>query len=138
MSGKSNVGAYNPNWRDRMRRRREALIDWAITDRTVGGGSVPNSWASLRIKGDTTRYDGASRYSLRFDNDAFGIIGWKGYPDNDPDDDMVCISVPSWVFRRMAVWYLWRWAVGEWFGLRRWLFYKRLHRQVARWRGMSR
>lgn len=35
-------------------------------------------------------------------------------------------------FRKLALWYLWRWTWGEWFGLRRWLFYRHLHWQVKK------
>ena len=37
-------------------------------------------------------------------------------------------------FRKLALWYLWRWAWGEWFGLRRSLFYWDLHRRCKKQR----
>ena len=33
---------------------------------------------------------------------------------------------------KLIFWYLWRFAYGEWFGLRRYLFYKFLHRRCEK------
>lgn len=35
-------------------------------------------------------------------------------------------------FHKIIRWYLWQWSVHDWFGLRRWLWYKLLHRMVNR------
>lgn len=129
--------SYAPTFRDRMRERRQNFMEWLLTDRTVGGGSVPNSWSSLKVEPKNTNWDGATRYSMRFVDDAFGIMAWKGYPDNEPDEDMICVNVRADVFRRMAAWYLWRWATGEWFGLRRYFYYKRLRRRMAKYHALT-
>ena len=40
--------------------------------------------------------------------------------------------------RRLAWFILWNWwAKGQWFGLRRWAWYKLLHRRIARWRAFT-
>lgn len=61
-------------------------------------------------------------YVFSFLNDSFEI--GIGYPN-------------KWhgIYRREVInkfirWYLWQWSVGEWFGLRRWIWYKMLNRRV--------
>ncbi len=125
--------AYRPTRMDKLRRCKNLIVAWAISDTTVGGESVPNSWASLKIKGNPRSYPGVSRYNIGFGDDAHMVQAWSGFEGESHEHDSTVVYVPATVFRRMAIWYLWRWAVGEWFGLRRWLFYKRLHRKVARW-----
>jgi len=39
------------------------------------------------------------------------------------------LELPAEGFRWLALWYLWRWAWGEWFGLRRRLYYWDLSRR---------
>lgn len=34
-------------------------------------------------------------------------------------------------FHRIIRWYLWQWAFSEWFGLRRWIWYKLLNRSMT-------
>lgn len=121
-----------PTWRNRIQRRRQEVVAWLLTDRSVGGESVPNSWASLKIRSNPNVYPGTSRYNIGFADDAHMIQAWAGFEGSDPEDDPSVLYLPATVFRRMAIWYLWRWTVGEWFGLRRWLFYMRLSRNVRK------
>lgn len=67
-----------------------------------------------------------------FNNDAFEI--WLGtkYIEHERVDEQWEFHDRTEVFRRIALWYLWRWAWGEWFGLRRWLYYKNLHRRCEK------
>ena len=67
--------------------------------------------------------DGVDHVAV-FNNDAFEV--WLGYPD-------------KWLahysrkdFEKIIRWYLWRRIYGEWFGLRRSLWYWLLKRRVAR------
>lgn len=137
MSEKTPCGASDPSRRERLRRRREKFIAWLLTDTTVGGESVPNSWSSLQIRPKNDNWDGATRYDVRFVDDSFGLMAWKGADEDfTADSAYMCMNVRADVFRRIALWYLWRWAVGEWFGLRRWLYYKRLFRRLNSYRRM--
>lgn len=61
-------------------------------------------------------------YSMRFGNDAFDVWISTQYSD-EKKSKYTCVMAAE-DFRKLALWYLWRWVVGEWFGLRRWLFYK--------------
>lgn len=65
-------------------------------------------------------------YSMHFDNDAHDLWICTQYSDDSQSQHM-CV-IPAEDFRKLALWYLWRWAWGEWFGLRRWLFYRALDR----------
>lgn len=135
----SESATYTPTPRQRIRRTLREFTERAISDNTVGTGSVPNSWASKTFT--TSRPSGVdggtTHYHIRFADDAFGVIGWRAWSDNpDEDEQAVCVNMQAPIFRKVALWYLWRWFVGEWFGLRRWLFYKNLNRKVRGYRRM--
>jgi hypothetical protein len=66
---------------------------------------------------------------VMFLNDAFEL-GF-GYPN----EWHMIIRRKS--FHKIMRWYLWNWVVFEWFGVRRWLWYKLLHRRVNRDRVMG-
>lgn len=86
-----------------------------------GIGGPPNNfrWCNgIRDQRDTVTYN------VSFNNDAFEI--WIGEKWDDEESFRWAFHCRATVFRQMALWYLWRWAWGEWFGLRRWLFYKDL------------
>lgn len=90
--------------------------------------SVPNDGQSspeysTRAYGMST---GHLWYSIRFGNDAFDVWISTQYSDEKSSKYMCVMAAED--FRKLALWYLWRWAWGEWFGLRRWLFYKNLER----------
>jgi hypothetical protein len=65
-----------------------------------------------------------------FGNDAHDV--WIHTQYNDDDRSKYLCVMAAEDFRKLALWYLWRWVWGEWCGLRRWLFYKRLRQQVRR------
>jgi hypothetical protein len=65
-------------------------------------------------------------YQIYFTNDAHDLMIATHYSDDTEYRNMV--AIPAEDFRKLALWYLWRWAWGEWFGLRRWLFYWNLRR----------
>lgn len=67
-------------------------------------------------------------YSCHFNNDAYEIWFWQEF---DGEPGKWAFFLDAGAFRRMALWYLWRWAWGEWFGLRRKLFYWDLNRRWA-------
>lgn len=102
----------------------------------VGLGGPPNGWHSLHVireQGfDKHGHPYLWRNGLTFLNDSFEI-GISVFEEEcgQVTADRWMATLPVWVFRRMALWYLWRWAWGEWFGLRRWLFYRWLHHKVA-------
>ena len=109
------------------------LRAWLLEDRPGAGlGGPPNNWQSAKIVPTRTSGDTGVEYTyIGFRNDAFEI--WIGKKYNDSADTwMGFVSAPT--FRRMAIWYLWRWAWGEWFGLRRKLFYWDLNRRVRSWK----
>ena len=139
MTEQSQPAAYTPTRRQRIRRALREITERAISDNTVGTGSVPNSWASktFRTSRPSGVVGGTTHYHVRFADDAFGVIGWRAWKDNPGEDEQaICVNMQAPVFRRVALWYLWRWAAGEWFGLRRWLFYRHLHYKVSCYRAM--
>lgn len=103
---------------------------WVLEDGTNGEGGVPNKWAaSPRWRPGQPEIAGVW-YQAEFGNDAFDIhLVRKWEPNDEPriDFQMRCTD-----FRRVALWYLWRWAWGEWFGVRRWLYYRWLFAHIRR------
>lgn len=111
---------------------------WAIEDRATGGlGGPPNKWAA------SPRYpsrqhgmsSGHEWYKLAFGNDAFDVHLITKYTDDKESEIRLMIAAED--FRKLAIWYLYRWAWGEWFGLRRKLFYWWLNRHVAKVRAAT-
>lgn len=110
---------------------------WLIEDKAnVGLGGPPNNWSGSPeiVVQDGTKSDPTYRYgySVHFNNDAHEI--WINVFETERGENhshwaFYCSAAS---FRKMAFWYLWRWAWGEWFGLRRWLFYKWLFRHVQK------
>jgi hypothetical protein len=125
-------------WRGRwIRLRRFSLENWLyhrLSDHSLGCGNdfVPLDHRTLYVdhNGQFLRYEGV--YS-----DTHGIVNVFTFLD---DSFKIGIGWPSkWhcILRREVIhtfiwWYLRQWAFGEWFGVRRWLWYKLLHRRVAR------
>lgn len=108
-----------------------SLRQWVLEDKANDGlGGPPNNWHYSREF--HTRAHGMSTghkwYSLHFDNDAFDV--WIATRMTDEKRSRWMMSMAAEDFRKLALWYLWRWSWGEWFGLRRWLYYKWLHRHV--------
>ena len=66
--------------------------------------------------------DQGCEHVVVFENDAFEL-GF-GYPNKWH------MFITRKSFHKIVRWYLWRWGWGEWFGLRRYLWYKLLHRRV--------
>lgn len=111
--------------------RRVSLREWLLEDgATRGLGGPPNNWQSVDVADGR---DGA-QYGARFGDDATSIMIWVRYPDDSSGEGRWLCDLRAPVFRRFALWYLWRWMYGEWFGLRRRLYYRWLHRHVARMR----
>lgn len=72
-----------------------------------------------------------SWWGIEFNNDAFDVAISTQHTDEIKPQIALCMAAED--FRKLALWYLWRWAWGEWFGVRRRLFYWHLKRQVAAW-----
>lgn len=101
----------------------ESRIYYLLSGHDCGNETVPLDHQSIRIDDD-----GVTRVFC-FLNDSFEI--GIGYPDR-----WHCI------LRREAVhkfifWYLSKWIFGEWLGLRRWIWYKLLHRRCRRYQGAA-
>jgi hypothetical protein len=129
-------------WRGRwIRLRSFRLEDWLyhiLSDRTFSPGNdfVPLHWSSLYVTDDGKRCtlpeptsDAYSRAPLihvfSFLDDSFSIgIGW-------PDRWHCILHRP--VVHAFIRWYLRQWIFGEWFGLRRVIWYWLLRRRCARW-----
>lgn len=104
----------HPRW---ARIRRFNFIDWLydlIGSEWGGNVDVPLSHHSKTVNSKMESVD----YVISFLNDSSDI--GLGYPD-------------EWhgiydrkAFRKMICWYVWKSTVCEWFGLRRWIFYKLL------------
>ena len=136
MNKEQAVNRRRRSWRERWSNVRQ----WLLEDQAnVGLGGPPNHWhtsSHFIIENIPETTKGAPyRRSLcvAFLNDASEI--WI----EEKEEDAVQMVSERWVFscraehfRKMALWYLWRWASGEWFGLRRWLYYKDLHRRCER------
>lgn len=72
-------------------------------------------------------------YSMRFGNDAYDL--WVSTQYSDEEKEKYFFVMAAEDFRNLALWYLYRWAVGEWFGLKRWLFYVDLAQRMKRLKG---
>lgn len=122
-------------WRERGRGWnfwRVTIREWLLEDGARQGlGGPPNNW-----QGSATYRDGrhGAEWSARFLDDATDIGIAVKYPDDG--ESRWKVMIPPKVFRRLALWYLWRWAYGDWFGLRRLLYFRWLHRHVARMKAM--
>ena len=107
-------------WRDRFRKGWvERILFHRLGDHTLGGSGVPLERASKSVR---SRH---CEYVIGFVNDAFEV--GLGYPDHWK---FLC---PRGVFLRFVLWYLWKWAWSDWFGLRRRLWYWLLSRRVKRY-----
>lgn len=105
-----------------------------------GVGGPPNDGRNIGIAVDrSTRYDRIQTYDIYayFLNDAFEIWIGETCTDGDAKGESWKFSCRTEHFRKFAIWYLWRWAWGEWFGLRRKLYYWDLHRRVVRWSNLE-
>lgn len=129
---------YRSRWRFRLEQWRRGLVPWLLEDQIDRGlGGPPNNWRSSGpIAADRGEKDNNQVYA-RFGNDAFDIMIGERWMDGGKEWERWMATLPAPAFRRLALWYLWRWAWGEWFGLRRRLFYWHLHRKVEamrKWR----
>lgn len=100
---------------------RDKLEDKAyvlLSDEYCGGSSVPLDHRTMYYT------DMNCDHVVMFSNDAFEL-GF-GYPDHWK------MFIRRESFHKVMRWYLKQWAVSEWFGLRRWAYYKLLHRRVNR------
>ena len=91
-----------------------------LSDEYCGNETMPLGNRSLRV----TTPDGCERVVM-FTNDAFDL-GF-GYPD---EWQMI---IRREYFHQVMRWYLKQWAFGEWFGLKRKIWYVLLHRKVTRY-----
>ena len=99
-----------------------------------GPGHPPNDGKNLVIPVERSfNHNRAQTHDIfaYFLNDAFEIWIGETYTDGDAKDENWKFSCRTEHFRKIAFWYLWHWAWGEWFGLRRKLFYWDLHRRVS-------
>lgn len=136
-TGKHEAANKTPRWRRWPSRVREWLLSYnPWGDDGVGG--PPNNGRSLTILvSEGEKYGRVQTHSIftQFLNDAFEIWIGETHTDGDAKDEGWKFSCRTENFRKMALWYLWYWAWGEWFGLRRKLYYWDLHRRVSKWKG---
>lgn len=102
---------------------------WMLEDQANEGlGGPPNNWRHSPCY--PSRQHGMSSgcewWQLWFDNDAFDVHIHSKWSDSN--EVSLRLTMAAEDFRKLALWYLWRWAWGEWFGLRRKLFYWHLRR----------
>jgi len=106
---------------------------WLLEDKYHHGlGGPPNNWRyspefASRQQGSST---GHQWWALHFDNDAYDVQIATKYSDEESGRWVLFMAAED--FRKLALWYLWRWVWGEWLGLRRRLFYRDLRRRVSR------
>ncbi|MBP9839983.1 MAG: hypothetical protein KBC44_03355 [Candidatus Pacebacteria bacterium] len=102
-----------PKLRDAENKLYELLsTDWC------GNDSPPLTYRKM-----TYGEDGCE-YVVVFEEDS-SALGF-GYPDEWK------LFIDRKNFHKVVRWYLKQWAWGDWFGVRRWLWYKLLHRKVER------
>jgi len=88
-------------------------------------GDVPNNHKSTTIQYLINKRGKKEKLHVAmFCNDAFDIC--IGYPNQW----RICLRRKA--LCRLIFWYLWLFAYGEWFGLRRYLYYKFLYRRCKR------
>lgn len=110
-----------------------SLLFWIgkiANDNPHGDGfGVPTDWQSM-----SCALDENTAYTALIENDAFEVL--IGRVDDDRHgsrhSENVCILRREFVLR-LSIWYMRQWILGEWFGLRRKLFYWWLHRNLERW-----
>ncbi len=117
--------ATKPTLKQRVLWKLHAVLHWLLEDRYHGGlGGPPNMHRmSSKLEGRDASYRGG------FLNDAHEFWIEREYHGEQARWAFFC---DARVFRRLALFYLWRWAWGEWFGLRRRLYYIYLHWEVRR------
>lgn len=113
-----------------VRRLLNRIIEVLVAGNTPGlGPHVPNDWA--RSGWFNERLFGIE-YSLSFTNDAFELnFNWRD--SGEPETARVRMQMRCRVFRQLAIWYFYRWAVFEWCGLRRWLYFRYIHWKVEQY-----
>src|SRR5690349_4288400 len=88
----------------------EGLIYHWLSERDCGNDGVPLTHRTLYAESH------GCEYVFSFLNDSFEI--GIGYPNK-----WHCILRRETIHKFIR-WYLWQWSIGEWFGLRRWIWYK--------------
>lgn len=133
-----------PRWYYKLRYLPLHIRRWALEDQAMDGlGGPPNDWRSINvlvyreIREDPLARPGRARLHshnvyARFNNDAHEIWIGETYQEGEHVDDRWKWHCSTKTFKKLALWYLWRWAWGDWFGLRRKLFYWFLHRDVVK------
>ena len=118
-----NPGMYSASTRLWWKIRSFSVERWlyhALAEKWCGNDNVPLDHRTLYFGNH------GCEYVASFLNDSFEI--GLGYPDK-----WHCI-IRREAFHKLIFWYLRLWAFSEWFGLRRWIWYKLLHRSVGRHR----
>lgn len=122
---------------DRWRQWRIRLRQWLLSHNPHGDwgvGGPPNDKCNFTVAvSRNVKHDRIQTHDIYayFLNDAFEIWIGEMYTDGDAKDESWEFSCRTEHFRKIVIWYLWRWAWGEWFGLRRRLYYWDLHRRVS-------
>jgi hypothetical protein len=94
-----------------------------VAENSCGNDGVPLDWRTLHVD------DQGCERVFAFLNDSFEIgIGWP--------DRWHCI-IRREAIHKFIWWYLRQWIFGEWLGLRRWIYYRLLHRSVERFAKMQ-
>lgn len=109
---------------------RNTITAWRVRLLEDPDSGPPNNW-QFSPKYPSNQYGmstGHVWWSIRFANDAGDVHISTKFTDEDRSRYALMISAGD--FRRLALWYLWRWAWGEWFGLRRKCFYGDLRRRM--------
>jgi len=104
-----------------------------VAGRDFGGTTAaPNdgTWSPMFTSRQHGMSTGHAWFAMTFGNDSFDVVIYTQYTDEA--HSRVYFMMAADDFRGLALWYLWRWAWGEWFGVRRWLWYAtgRLCRRV--------
>ena len=103
-----------------------------VAGRDLGGTTAaPNDGAHspVFVSRKHGMSNGVEWYSASFANDAADF--WIACKWTDEETGTWHSVMAAEDFRQIALWYLWRWAWGEWFGLRRRLWYAALRRICA-------
>ena len=97
-------------------------------DHHPGLGGPPFNWHSGKIRAPR----GNRTIHLHMDNDAFEVVAWNRYDDeSEGSDPPVAFMLSRGEAFRLG-WWIARWWLGEWGGLRRRVWYLALRRHLAR------
>jgi hypothetical protein len=134
----TNQTAMRRTWRTTLAETRRRIRRFVLEDRVTDHlGGPPNNFHSTGYIMEHRMVNEGKLHTheviAHFNADASQVLVGDRFTAKGMTEKHVEESwrwfVSTATFRRLALWYLWRWAWGEWFGLRRRLYYWDLRRR---------